>query len=84
MKTYIELAKANVEKNRNIVISKRETKIGEQITLAQQVKIEDSGIKTTIFLKGAIHLGKDALYNLRDALNEAIMRLEAEQQNEPI
>lgn len=75
-KVYVELAKAKVQAQRNIVISRNETNGG--YTMAQQLTVlEDNKKPTNIFIKGAIHIKDlEALYNLRDALNEAIKKEE--------
>lgn len=71
---YKTLAKAKIQDKRNLVISKKTSaNIFGSYVLGQQIVIQEGQKQTTIFLKGAIHIdGLEALYNLRDALNEAI------------
>jgi hypothetical protein len=75
-KEYKELATAKIQASRNIVIS--ENKAFGGFTLAQQVLIDEGRSKqTAVFMKGAIHVETlDGLYELRDALNEAIKNAE--------
>jgi hypothetical protein len=78
MLKYNELSKAKVNDNKNLVISQCErngSKYG--FTIAQQVEVDESGKKMNVFLKGAIHIKDiDCLYNLRDAVNQAIDEIE--------
>lgn len=70
-KQYNVLAKADVTDNRRIVISKFTA--GEGYTLAQQIDTVEGRKILPIFLKGAFQIvSLEGLYNLRDALNEAI------------
>lgn len=69
---YDELARAQVQPKRSLVISSF-SKGG--FTIAQQVEVEENGHKMNVSLKGAFHIESiDGLYNLRDALNVAIQR----------
>lgn len=78
---YTELSKAEVSKNRNVVISVC-SKGG--FTVAQQIVVDEEGHQTAVFLKGAIHVdGISNLYGLRDALNLAIQLVEATAEVEP-
>ena len=71
---YDELSRAQVQKNRSLVISSF-SKGG--FTIAQQLEIEENGHKMNVSLKGAFHIDDiEGLYNLRDALNVAIQRCE--------
>lgn len=71
---YVELAKAKTQDRRNIVISEC-SKGG--FTIAQQLEVEEGNRTTSVFLKGAFHVDSvDGLYNMRDALNAAIMEHE--------
>lgn len=77
---YIELARAQVSKRRTAVISQC-SKGG--YTVAQQLEAEEDGKTTCVFLKGAIHVDDlDGLYNLRDALNEAIVAMGVQEEQE--
>lgn len=71
---YTKLSSAQIEENKNLVISEYQ-KGG--YTLAQQITTKDNGKKLNVYLKGAIRI-KDVsgLYNLRDALNVAIGKIE--------
>lgn len=71
---YNKLSSAQIEENKKLVISEY-AKGG--YTLAQQICTKDNGKKLNVYLKGAIRI-KDVsgLYNLRDALNLAISKIE--------
>lgn len=71
---YNKLSSAQIEENKKLVISEY-TKGG--YTIAQQICTKDNGKKLNVYLKGAIRI-KDVsgLYNLRDALNVAIGKIE--------
>lgn len=82
--TYTELAKASIQDNRNVVISSFESE-GEKkgFTIAQQIEVEENGKKLNIFLKDGIHVQSiEGLYELRDALNLAIVKYLEEKKNE--
>ena len=52
-------------------------------TLAQQVEVEEGKRMTRVFLKNGIHVASiDELYNLRDAINDAINKYENEKNDE--
>lgn len=71
---YNEVASAKISDTRNIVISEC-SKGG--FTVAQQLVVEESNSKTNVFMKGAFHVDDiNGLYNMRDALNMAIHRLD--------
>lgn len=71
---YNEVASAKISDTRNIVISEC-SKGG--FTVAQQLVAEEDNGKTNVFMKGAFHVADiEGLYNMRDALNMAIHRLE--------
>lgn len=82
---YEEISRAKVSKTRSIVIS--DCSRGGY-TLAQQMETiemygENEGKKTTVFLKGAFHVSDiDGLYNLRDAINLAIRKIEEQKEND--
>lgn len=72
---YNEIASAKISDTRNVVISEC-SKGG--FTVAQQLVANEGDEKTNVFMKGAFHVADiDGLYNMRDALNEAISRLDA-------
>lgn len=71
---FKEISKAAVSKKRNIVISDC-PKGG--FTIAQQALVDDDGVKKCVFFKGALYVADiKGLYNLRDAVNLAIMTVE--------
>lgn len=84
-KKYYELATAKVSDTRNIVISETDN---NGITMAQQLVVNESaeknkGHKTTVFLKGAIHIKSvKELIGLRDAIGTAIAILSAIEETE--
>lgn len=69
------LSKAKIQEKRNVVISYTDR---DNFAIGQQVEIEESGRTTSMFLKGAMFVDKDKLINIRDALNEALSKLEDE------
>lgn len=81
---YIELSNAQIADKRRLVISeciKENQETNEKIqcgfTLAQQVEVEEGKRMTRVFLKNGIHIASiDELYNLRDAINDAIDKYE--------
>lgn len=67
---YTELSNTEITENRNVVIS--ECSRGG-FTVAQQLKADG----TKVFMKGALHIDNlEGLYNLRNALNVAIDKVE--------
>lgn len=69
------LSKAKIKNQRTVIISKHLTN-GYGYTMAQQLDLQEGTKVVPIFIKGAFHIESlEGLYNLRDALNEAI-RLE--------
>ncbi len=81
---YSELSSAKISDKRKLVISEcikenKDTKENVQcgFTLAQQVEVEEGKRTTTVFLKNGVHIASiDELYNLRDAINDAISKFE--------
>ena len=74
-KNFQELSKAKIQDTRNLVISRNN--LNQGFTLAQQVVIAEGSRQTALFIKGAFHIDDiEGLYNLRDALNEAILKCE--------
>ena len=72
---FNEFAKAKIQEKRNLVISENLADGG--FTIAQQIIIEEGSRRTTMFMKGAIHVDNiDGLYSIRDAMNEAIQKIE--------
>lgn len=75
---YNELASARIQEQRDLVISEC-LKSGKDsgFTISQRVEIVEGKHTTKVFLKNAIHVASvDELYNLRDAINEAIQKTE--------
>ena len=87
---YLELSNAQIADKRRLVISecvkeKQDTKESIQcgFTLAQQVEVEEGKRITRVFLKNGIHVASvDELYNLRDAINDAIDKYEEKKNDE--
>ena len=81
---YLELSNAQIADKRRLVISEcvkenqeSKEKIQCGFTLAQQVEVEEDKRMTRVFLKNGIHVASvDELYNLRDAINDAIDKYE--------
>lgn len=79
---YRELAKVKVSEKRNIVISKFDDDSEKGITVAQQLQVDEGEHAVSMFFKGAFHIDDiQGLYNLRDACNCAIKKLEEEKSN---
>ena len=72
---YTEISRAKITDTRSIIISEC-SKGG--FTVAQRMEVtEDTGKKTQVYLKGASHINDlQGLYNLRDAINLAIKKVE--------
>lgn len=72
---YSEISRAKITDTRSIVISEC-SKGG--YTIAQRMDVvEENGEKTQVYLKGASHINDlQGLYNLRDAINLAIKKVE--------
>lgn len=71
---YKEVAKAPISDKRNIVISNCSS---GGFTIAQQSLIQEGDRDTWMFYRGAINVKDLAhLYNVRDALNIAIKKIE--------
>lgn len=87
---YLELSNAQIADKRRLVISEcvkenQDTKENIQcgFTLAQQVEVEEGKRMTRVFLKNGIHVASiDELYNLRDAINNAINKYEEKKNDE--
>ena len=72
---YSEISRAKITDTRSIIISEC-SKGG--YTMAQRMEVlEENGKKTQVYLKGASHINDlQGLYNLRDAINLAIKKIE--------
>ena len=71
---YSEISRAKITDTRSIIISEC-SKGG--YTVAQRMEVEDEGKMTQVYLKGASHINDlQGLYNLRDAINLAIKKIE--------
>lgn len=87
---YSELSNAQIADKRRLVISEcvkqnQDTKetIHCGFTLAQQIEVEEGKRMTRVFLKNGIHVASiDELYNLRDAINNAINKYEEKKNDE--
>ena len=87
---YLELSNAQIADKRRLVISEcvkenQDTKESIQcgFTLAQQVEVEEGKRITRVFLKNGIHVASvDELYNIRDAINDAIDKYEEKKNDE--
>ena len=87
---YLELSNAQIADKRRLVISEcvkenqeSKEKIQCGFTLAQQVEVEEGKRMTRVFLKNGIHVASiDELYNLRDAINDAIDKYEEKKNDE--
>lgn len=74
---FIEIATANITPKRSIVISKLNKPDEGSVIIGQRLTVKDDNDKMlNVFLKGALNIPKDSLYDLRDALNEAIKYFE--------
>ncbi len=72
---YTEISSASVTDTRKIVIS---TCSKGGFTVAQKLEAEEGDRTTSVFLKGAFHINDiTGLYNLRDAVNMAISKIES-------
>ena len=73
---YTEISSASVTEKRKIVIS---TCSKGGFTVAQRMDTEEENNKiTSLYLKGAFHINDlTGLYNLRDAINLAISKVES-------
>lgn len=73
---YSEISRAKVTDTRSIVISEC-SKGGYTIAQRMEVVEGENGKKTQVYLKGASHINDlQGLYNLRDAINIAIKKIE--------
>lgn len=83
---FIELAKAKIQDKRNIVISKvndEDTSMELGFTVAQQIEVQEGNKITSLYMKNAVHIDNiEGLYNLRDALNVAISKIEQDNDNQ--
>lgn len=72
---YSEISRAKITDSRSIIISEC-SKGG--FTMAQRMEVtEENGKKVQVYLKGASHINDlQGLYNLRDAINLAIKKIE--------
>ena len=71
---YEEISRAKVTDTRSIVISNC-SKGG--YTIAQMMDVKEGDATTSVFMKGAFHVSDiSGLYNIRDAINIAIKKIE--------
>lgn len=73
MSKFTQLACAHVNDKKDIVIS---LSPNNRISIAQQIFIDDDGRTTGIFMKNAITLNIDSIYELKSAIEESIVNLE--------
>lgn len=77
---YSEISSAKVSEKRQIVIS--DCSRGG-FTIAQRMDITENGHTNRVYLKGAIHVDDiHGLYELRDAVNLAIEKIEARDEDD--
>lgn len=83
MDKFIIIETIPVSPTRKIVISKN-LEIEGAFTIGQKIIVDESAPQgmqkqTSVFLKGALHIDSlEALYELRDAINRAIEKVESE------
>lgn len=70
---FVELAKVKISDKKEIVVSKAQD---ETIKIGQRMSFEDDNRKINFFLKGALEIPENKLYDLRDAINLAIKEIE--------
>lgn len=72
---FFFLSKAKVGNRRFVIISRNKGE--ESFTIGHQILLEGPSGNTPMFLKGAILIEDlEALYDLRDAINNAIRKVE--------
>lgn len=74
-KEFKELGKIKIRDNRNLVISKDNLGF---ITIAQQIVINEDGRETAVFLKGAIEIEEQYLFEVGKKLSEISSKLDWE------
>jgi len=73
-KNFTVLSSSKIQDKRNCVISQAPD---DKFILAQQLIVEENGKQIAVFMKGAIKVDTlENLYSLRDAINEAIEKVE--------
>lgn len=72
MGRFLELAKSSLTENKNIVISKDNE---GNISIAQQLVVEDNGRIQNIFLKNAISMDVKGLKEFKNAIDEALAKI---------
>ena len=79
---YNELSNARIQQSREMVISECvKNKEHSGFTMSQRVEVQEGSHTTKVFLKNAIHVASiDELYNVRDAINEAIEKFESKEE----
>lgn len=78
---YAFLSSGNISEKRSVVVS--ECCFNGGFTVAQKMEIEEGNENTNVFMKGAFHIDSiDGLIAMRDALDEAIMKVtESKEEN---
>ena len=71
---FKQIAFGKISKCRNVVVSEYS---GGGYTVAQQLEVDEEGIQTKVFMKGAFHIESVAdLVTMRDVINLAIKKIE--------
>lgn len=74
---FIEIVSVKVSPKRTIVISEVNKRDEGNIIIGQRLTVKDDNEKPiNVFLKGALSIPKESIYDLRDALNETIKYFE--------
>jgi hypothetical protein len=70
---FVEIAAVNISSKRTIVLSKS----NENIIIGQKLSVKDDNDKPiNFFLKGALNIPVDSIYDFRDAINDVIKHIE--------
>lgn len=73
MSRFLELAKTAIQENKNVVIS---IDTEDKVTVAQQLVVNDNGQMQYIYLKHAINTDLNGLKGIKNAIEEAIEKIE--------
>lgn len=81
---FRELATVKIQDTRSLIISSVNDG-ANGFTIAQQLKVNEDGRTTSVFLKGGIQIPDvKTLIGIRDALNVAIARLDSSEKEKDI
>lgn len=72
MGRFLELGKCEIAENKNIVISIDASK---KISIAQQLVVNNEGIKQNIFLKNAINIDSNGLKKLHALIGDIVKNI---------